>query len=410
MTSMLSCVVATLALGADLDMKGLPFGIPPAPEDAVIARVAPPHCLFYVNWAGTAAPDPASKSETEKMLAEPEVQGLVNALTKAFIAYQRRQDEAGKRSLGKVSASPGTAASTLTAPKREFSLSNEDSSDILGELVTHPTAIFVEDAKIPSPKPAVNEPAAIDWSNAEIHAGMVVSLGPDASRLRQKFLALLKQAHSSGSDAKLERIKIAGKTWYRIKPTKPGDKNLTTFGFHGRYFVAGVGNGAVEDILARWNRSVPGWYKKALAQTKVPRRTGIIYLNLKEVREKLLAAVPDKKEAAAIAAIVDLYGLNNVNSLVSTTGLEDDSMIGRTMLAVDGKPHGLLELLGDRPLTAKDIEPVPDNALLAFVVRVDLDAHFQRAACRWRGSQRARSRHAQGYQRPCHRDAGNAQE
>ncbi len=48
MTSVLSYVVATMALAADPGLQGLPFGIPPAPEDAVIAHVAPPQCLLYV--------------------------------------------------------------------------------------------------------------------------------------------------------------------------------------------------------------------------------------------------------------------------------------------------------------------------------------------------------------------------
>ena len=54
MTSLLSCFVATLALGADSDMKGLPFGIPPTPDDAVIASVAPPQCLLLrqLGWHG----------------------------------------------------------------------------------------------------------------------------------------------------------------------------------------------------------------------------------------------------------------------------------------------------------------------------------------------------------------------
>ena len=54
MTSVLSCVLATIALAADPSSKGLPFGMPPAAEDAAISRVAPPQCLFYVDWTGTA--------------------------------------------------------------------------------------------------------------------------------------------------------------------------------------------------------------------------------------------------------------------------------------------------------------------------------------------------------------------
>ena len=89
MTSLLS-VVTAIALAANPAAQGLPFGIPPAPEDAVIAGVAPPQCLFYLNWAGTASPSATSGSETEKLLAEPEVQEFLRAVSRTIVAYVRK--------------------------------------------------------------------------------------------------------------------------------------------------------------------------------------------------------------------------------------------------------------------------------------------------------------------------------
>ena len=117
-----------------------------------------------------------------------------------------------------------------------------------------------------------------------------------------------------------------------------------------------VGQGAVEGILARWNSPRPAWLAKALEQTQVPRRTGIIYLNLKALRDKLLPLAPSQKDAVAA---LELLGLYNVDSLVSTTGLEDYGMINRLLLALDGKPRGLLDMVADRPLAAKDLAPIP---------------------------------------------------
>ena len=195
---------------------------------------------------------------------------------------------------------------------------------------------------------------------------MVVSLGPDADRLQAKFLDYLKQAKKTGAAAGLEQIKIAGETWYRVKP---GDC-VITFGFQGEYFVAGIGQGTVEGILARWNGEAPAWLKRAMEQTVVSRRTGIIYLNLKEIRDKLLPLTPSQKDPLAA---LKMLGLDNVNSLVSTTGLEDDGMINRVHLSLDGEPRGLLDMISDRPLAAKDLGPIPHDALLAMAVRVDLD-------------------------------------
>jgi hypothetical protein len=458
MTSVLSCVVATIALAADPGLQGLPFGLPPAPDDAVIAHVAPPHCLFYLNWAGTASPSAGSSSETEKLLAEPEVQDFLNSLKRVIVAYLQKADETAKETaavagqtlpspfylhddvekfpVGPLSPpetaatapakAPDAAPSQLPIPaepfpadspstkgpeqflkpaqgptgagssaqgppvkaapeKPKFNVAAQDVGDCLNVLMTHPTAIFVEDVKITPAKPAEKKadkkpsgekppeaktPQASASPDVAVQAGMVVSLGPDAARLHAKFIKYFKKAKQSGADSGLEQIKIAGKTWYRSKPTKPGDENLVTFGFHGRYFVVGVGSGVVEGMLARWNRPAPDWLAKALKETQVPRRTGIVYLNLKALRDKLLPLAPSKQEAAAV---LELLGLSNVDSLVSTTGLEDYGMINRVHLALDGKPRGLLDMVADRPLTAKDLEPIPSNALFAAAARADLD-------------------------------------
>src|SRR5687768_2591264 len=63
---------------------GSPFGLPPLPEDPVLARVAPQECLFYGSWSGTASPDPKSGNRTERLLAEEELQTLIQAIDKTI--------------------------------------------------------------------------------------------------------------------------------------------------------------------------------------------------------------------------------------------------------------------------------------------------------------------------------------
>ena len=64
----------------------LPLGLPPLPEDPAISRTAPEECLAYVSWAGTATPDAKSANQTERLLAEPEVQTLLSAVDSAVLA------------------------------------------------------------------------------------------------------------------------------------------------------------------------------------------------------------------------------------------------------------------------------------------------------------------------------------
>ena len=279
----------------------------------------------------------------------------------------------------------------LPPEKPKFNVSAEDYGDWLGVLLTHPTAIFIEEIKVrlrlskekrvmgppgsqqPQAKGAdASSVAVTEQRTVSMRGGMVVSLGSDAPRLLAKFQDYLRKAKKA--DVTFEQIRINDETWYRYTPPKPGDQNRVTFGFHGNYFVVGLGEKMVEGILARWNSPAPAWLAKAREQTPVPRRTGIIYLNLKALREKLLPLAPSPKDTAAV---LELLGLDNVDSLVSTTGLEDQGMINRVLLATDGKPRGLLDMVADRPLEAKDLDPIPDNAMLALAARVDLDRTFK---------------------------------
>jgi len=79
-------LIALLGLGGGV---GLPLGVPPLPEDPLLAKVAPEECLFYTSWAGTATPDPKSANQTEQLLAEPEVQQMIAEIERHIRASLR---------------------------------------------------------------------------------------------------------------------------------------------------------------------------------------------------------------------------------------------------------------------------------------------------------------------------------
>ena len=63
-----------------LNGLGLPLGVPPEPEDPLLARVAPDDCLLYTSWSGMAEPDPDSTNQVEQMLAEAEVLRMLETI------------------------------------------------------------------------------------------------------------------------------------------------------------------------------------------------------------------------------------------------------------------------------------------------------------------------------------------
>src|SRR5688500_13464773 len=109
---------------------GLPLSLPTLPEDPVMAQVAPEDCLWYLSWAGSAKPDPASKNHTEQLLAEQEVQRFVHEL-------ETRLREALKR--GAPQEGPQAAQATLLA---------EEGPNLVKFLITRPAALFVEQAMV----------------------------------------------------------------------------------------------------------------------------------------------------------------------------------------------------------------------------------------------------------------------
>ena len=283
--------------------------------------------------------------------------------------------------------------------------------DWLNVLLTHPTAIFIADVKVaptqtgreegryeepgdkkPDKQPDEKAAEAGTSPDVEIQAGMVVSLGPDAARLHAKFIKYLRRPRRPGRTAlqtnQDRRQDLVSQQADQAGRQEPRDLRLPRQVFRRR---RGPGRGGRHP--GPLEQPPPAWLAKALEQTQVPRRTGIVYLNLKALRDKLLPLAPSQKDAVAV---LELLGLDNVDSLVSTTGLEDYGMINRVLLALDGKPRGLLDMVADRPLAAKDLEPIPSDALLALAARVDLDrtlkvvmAAYEKAG---RGGRRRRCR------------------
>src|SRR5207249_7549844 len=65
---------------------GLPLGIPPEKEDAIMSHVAPEECILYASWTASAKPSASSANQTEQLLAEPEIQAFVAAVQRNVLS------------------------------------------------------------------------------------------------------------------------------------------------------------------------------------------------------------------------------------------------------------------------------------------------------------------------------------
>ncbi|MEX2185790.1 MAG: hypothetical protein WD875_03305 [Pirellulales bacterium] len=332
---------------------GLPVGIPPAAEDPLLAKIAPEDCMFYLSWAGMAEPDPASKNHTEQLLADAEVQKFVAAVEVAIgaaLMHDARDNEQRKVFAAEM-------------PK------------LVKALLTKPTAGYVGEI-------------GLGPSGPTIEAGLIVSTGEDTAKLMTSVASL------ENIIGGFTEVETAGQKWKQLQ-TRPGAPQVL-WGFKGRYFIVGVGEGTIEKIVKRARGESPKWLAAILERNKVPRVSSVAYANVKK-----LTAVPSQLGAPPqVIAAIKALGLANVTHIASVTGLDEQGCLTRSHVAIDGEAEGVFKLLTGKPLTAEDLAPIPADATLAVAMRLDPEQVF-RAFEEFVGAidPRSRERFASGMER-----------
>ncbi len=318
-------LVLLMGMGGGL---GLPLGVPPLPEDPVLARVAPEECLFYTSWAGTAEPNADSPNQTERLLAEPEVRHLV--------AEVRRLIKTGIHEAAMENEGPDAASMA------------DDAVRWAETLLTRPTAVFV--SKV-----------ALDRGVPDLRAGAAVNVGDDIAELK----ATLEKYQARFLREAVEPVEIGDDTWYRITldPRAPE----ITWGVKSNYFVIAAGKAEIEGMVERARTDPPEWLAKISEQLPVARRSTVTYVNVKALADLL---VPLAREPM-VGRVVEALGLKNVDALISVTGLDQTGFVSKALVSLDGEPQGFLRLAAAEPLDPDDLAPIPRDATVALAFRLD---------------------------------------
>ena len=85
-----------------------------------------------------------------------------------------------------------------------------------------------------------------------------------------------------------------------------------------------------------------------------------------------VAAVSGPQTAAALGGL----GLGNVTAVRAATGLDQDCFVSRMLVAIDGPPQGLFQLVRAKPLSSEDFAAVPRNANYILAAKLDLSTVF----------------------------------
>ena len=307
---------------------GLPVGVPPAPEDPRMARMAPQECLFYATWSGTAKADSGQANQTEQLFAEPQLRTFVSRIEKLLIT-KLQTNFARKNSADAVLA--------------------EHLPGIAKHLLTHPTAMYISEFK------QVGD-------NVEIKAGAIVGMGDAGDRIERSLLALLAEFSKEFNDV---QIVIHGQTFHKIA-TKPE----VAWGIHEGYLRVGVGPGAIEQMLASEQTGSPKWLQEVRKQLPIERLSTLTYVNLKAGIQQTRQNAVDTE---ALDWIYDALGFGNANYYAQVSGLDSAQFVNQTLFAVDGELTGMVADLVGKPLTADDLEPIPHDANFAMAGRFDAE-------------------------------------
>jgi hypothetical protein len=305
---------------------GLPSGVPPTAEDPLAQKVAPAECLFYMSWAGTGEPNAGSSNHTEKMLAEPEIQDFLNNAGKSFfgVMQQVQQDPNAQKAFEDIKK-----AMTLIRGKAG--------------------AFYLSDVEIRSE------------SDVNVKGGGLLAMGADGPALKQ----ILENFQSQANEDDVSEVKIGNRSFYRVIANEGAPP--ITWGLAGKYFIFGIGDGAVEELMQRARGQAPAWLTSAKTELAVPRVSSVMYVNARKIIDMAVTASGEPEAAQVVSAL----GLDKVGTVVMVNGMDDKGCVTRSELSIDGPPTGILTLLDTPPLTSKDLALIGKDSPVALAFKLD---------------------------------------
>ncbi len=309
---------------------GLPLGVPPLPDDPTLSKVAPEECLLYFSSAGMAKPDPKSSNQTEKLLAEPEVQ-------KAFADLEKLVRTAIAESAKK--GSPKDKAMAEAGPT------------LIKALLTRPLAVYVSEVKF--------DPKAKGPPN--FRGGAILSMGDDADEIKKAFDKFLSVGAGPGG---LKEVTISGSTFQRLATPDGGPEFI--LGAKDKYYYIAAGEGEMEALLKRAGGAAPKWLTSLHKQLPVDRVSTVMMLNARGVVE-LMAPLGGPE----VPKVLEAIGVKDVDRISAVNGLDKEDVVSKSLVSFKGEPKGIFQLFEQKPLTTADLDLIPNNATFGMAMKLD---------------------------------------
>ena len=323
------------------------MGLPPAGRDANLARTATADSLIYLEWSER-GPGKEGAKGIDGLAADPEVRQFVKDVYKAIETGIAKETERGgpeEKAMGKHI--PPVVKILLNRP---------------GCLSVR----FDEKALKAGGGDAGAEPIpGMRWLSlvAALKATLVVNGGKDADTIAGHLEELVKLLPPELQKKGLQRQPLP------LPPDAPG-MSLTVHR-HKDYFILGFGKGAIDSAIAGLDGKSKGLtahktFAEAVKRVSFERTANLMWIDAKAVIGKVTGLMGKE-----IGGMLKLLGVDEMDVLVTATGVIDGEIRTRSYIGTGGKTDGILALFSGRGIKKADLAHVPADSDLVVAFSVN---------------------------------------
>ncbi|MDG1809859.1 MAG: DUF1559 domain-containing protein [Pirellulaceae bacterium] len=339
MFSMAFTELALLILFSMGGQTGIPLGMPPGPEDPMMAQFAPENCLLYTTWSPTTAIDP-SKNVTEAWMAQAEVQTSFSRLKEAVRKLAAGGD-AEEATFGRVG------------------------SELAEKCLSRSVGFYL------------SKFGALD-AGPVFEGGALVDLGSGNRQLMTDITEVVTKL-AAYDGYQVDTFEHADVACWTFTTERMEIKNTVTWGFiNERYLAITVGEGEMQRLIGNVKTDAPAWLIELRNELSVDRVSSVTWLNIAGFLEAtLLFAADEGAPNEGPEPIFNILGIDQLKTAGWVSGLDADGFICRGTLHAEGELKGIMGLIAGESLEPEVFEKVADDRMFVLGSRVSVPKILQ---------------------------------
>lgn len=315
------------------------LGLPPGERSVKLVQAAPADAVLYTEWSSRSTGTPGAPG-IDGFAADPEVRALLADIRKVILAAVKQE------------TSDGIA---------EEQLLGETLPPLIETLLMQPGCLYLNLNEQAAAEEFVPLPQAV---RAALSGALVIDGGKQADAIAAQLTELLtllppvdQQEDKPGAPrGPLDHIALP------LPPQLPP----VSLHRHEQFFILGIGAGTVDRVIQGLTGDGTGQlgtqqrFVQAMKHTALERTGGVSWFDVRTLLTRLPATVGPPGALAGAAAVT--LGFDEIDSLISVTGVKDGVICTRSHMATSGSRKGILSLTGGRGITAADLSHIPADA------------------------------------------------